>query len=94
MDESTCIELYRRLSKRKETLIMAIPENLRERFYYVIPMPVSLKTGHGPADETKEFVRMTWEVWNQELTYQTSHNYLVDAMQECEKLNREYYGND
>lgn len=66
-----------------------IPEDVRERFYFTIVMP--LKNGHGPAS-VEECDEITWEVWDQELTTHSSHKYLYSAIQETERLNKEYYG--
>lgn len=61
----------------------------RERFYFVIVMPVD-KDERGPAD-LKDAVKLTWEVWTQELDSVASFDYLPDAIDECERLNGEYY---
>jgi len=69
-----------------------IPENVRDRWYYVIVMPVT-KDYQGPA-ALEDADELTWEVWTQDLTRSTSHKYLADAIQECEALNRAHYGLD
>lgn len=69
-----------------------IPENVRERWYFVIVMPVDVNTGHGPVSPEKERCYLWWEVWDQELISYSSYEYLPDAIQECERLNKEYYG--
>jgi len=69
-----------------------IPENVRDRYYYVIVMPVNADN-QGPAS-LDEATELTWEVWTQDLTHSTSHKYLADAIQECEALNRAHYGLD
>lgn len=61
----------------------------RDRFYFVIVMPLD-KDGNGPADNS-EIEYLTWEVWDQELTTHGSFQYLPDAIDECERLNWEYY---
>lgn len=69
-----------------------IPENVRERFWYVIVMPLN-DNGHGPAsEELGEVRKLTWEVWNQVLESDSSWEFLPDAIQRCEELNKEYYG--
>lgn len=69
-----------------------IPENVRERWFIVLLMPLDAK-GQGPA-HLKDTVEITWEVWNQELETVSSHQFLADAIQHCEKLNEEYYANE
>jgi hypothetical protein len=66
-----------------------IPEDVRERFYFTIVMP--LKDGQGPVSD-EECDEIVWEVWDQELTTHSFHKYLCDAIQHTEKLNKEYYG--
>jgi hypothetical protein len=68
-----------------------IPENVRDRWYFVIVMPIDPETGYGPVSEDKQPCKLTWEVWDQELTAHFDSDYLPDAIQECERLNREYY---
>lgn len=57
--------------------------------YYPIVMPVG-KDGHGPAPDD-EFVKLTWEVWDQYCISHGSHDYLLDAVAQAEKLNHEYH---
>lgn len=67
-----------------------IPEDVRERFYFVIVMPVN-KYGQGPEMNFKKVEKLTWEVWSQELDNFGSFDYLCQAIQRCEELNKEYY---
>lgn len=68
---------------------MAVPTDVRKRFYYVIPMPINAG-GQGPAD-LHEAVELTWEIWTQELSSVASFEFLPDAIQRCEELNAEYH---
>lgn len=62
----------------------------RERFYFVIVMPLDAD-GRGPASEERGEVRqITWEVWDQECTVHGSFQYLADAIDKCEELNEGY----
>ena len=70
--------------------IKSVPNDVRERFYFVIPMPVN-KDGQGPAKIGHDAVEVEFEVWTQELDTVYSSKLLLDAIQECEKLNRAYY---
>lgn len=65
------------------------PKNPRLRMYYPIVMPVNSQ-GQGPCpyDEIKI---LTWEVWDQLCMSYGSHEYLQDAIQQCEDLNDEYH---
>lgn len=58
----------------------------RNRFFYVIVMPLD-ENGHGPAEIGKGAVKLTWEVWDQELSTHGSFDYLPDAIDHCEELN-------
>lgn len=57
--------------------------------YYPIIMPVD-KDGHGPAPDD-EFVKITYEVWDQLCMSFGSHDYLLDAVEQAEQLNHEYH---
>lgn len=70
-----------------------IPKDVRERFYFVIVMPVN-KRNEGPINTEKGRARLTWEVWTQEIDSVASFDYLADAIQECERLNGIYYEMD
>jgi hypothetical protein len=75
--------LIRRLS--------AVPSAVRDRLYFPIIMPLD-KRGMGPASESKGQIRkITWEVWDQFCETFGSFDCLPDAIQEAERLNREYY---
>lgn len=68
-----------------------VPADVRQRFYFVIVMPLN-HNGQGPITKGLMNVnRITWEVWTQELSSVASFEYLPDAIQECERLNEEYY---
>lgn len=69
--------------------MMVVPDNVRDRWYFVITMPLNID-GHGPASGS-EIDKLTWEVWDQELSSYYSAEFLPDAIQECERLNKEYY---
>lgn len=60
----------------------------RERWFFIIVMPVD-EYGHGPA-KLKEAAKLTWEVWDQEVTSHSSHDYLADAIDDCERRNAEW----
>lgn len=66
-----------------------MPEDVRQRFYYVIIMPLN-QDGHGPST-IRDACEITWEIWDQELVSHSSHKFLPDAIQECEYLNRVFY---
>lgn len=57
----------------------------REKFYYPIVMPVDAD-GQGPAD-IKDAAKLTWEVWDQELTRHGSFDFLADAIDLANELN-------
>ena len=73
------------------TAPITLPRGCRNRFYFVIIMPLNVD-GHGPASEERGEVRkITWEVWDQEMTSHGSYDYLPDAIDEAERLNEEYH---
>lgn len=57
----------------------------RTWFYFPIVMPVN-KDGQGPC-ELNEAAKLTWEVWDQELTSYASFDYLPDAINKAIELN-------
>lgn len=59
----------------------------REWFYYPIVMPVN-KDDQGPCD-LKDAVKLTWEVWDQELMSHASFDYLPDAIDDAMRRNME-----
>lgn len=62
----------------------------RNRWYYVIVMPLT-DEGYGPAsEELGEVRKITWEIWTQDLSSVGSFDYLADAIDECERLNVEW----
>lgn len=70
---------------------MAVPENVRERMYYPIVMPLDAD-GNGPAsEESGEIRKLTWEVWDQYCDTFGSFTCLADAIQEAERLNKQHY---
>lgn len=66
-----------------------VPENPRQRMYFPIIMPVDAQ-GHGPAS-VEDAVKITFEVWDHYLTSYGSYEYLLDAIEKAEELNREYH---
>lgn len=66
-----------------------VPEDVRKRYFYIIPMPLTIE-GHGPASHP-DIHRLTFEIWDLDLSSHSSFEHLPDAIQECEKLNKEFY---
>lgn len=66
-----------------------IPSDVRQRFYYVIVMPVDVD-GRGPA-ELEYGTTLTYEVWDQLLVSHASYQSLSDAIQDCEQRNAKHY---
>lgn len=60
-------------------------KSIRDEFYFPIVMPINAD-GHGPVD-ISEAVKLTWEVWDQELTTHASFDYLADAIDKANELN-------
>lgn len=66
-----------------------MPEDPRERFFFVILMPLN-EEGQGPASPG-EIAKITFEVWNQFLDTVFSSEFLPEAIYDCEKRNKEHY---
>jgi len=62
----------------------------RNRWYYVIVIPISIEHNDGPADTERMPTRLTWEVWDQVCDTYGSFDYLSDAIDHAEKLNEEH----
>lgn len=71
--------------ERLERLERATQLKARERWYFVIPMPVQ-PDGQGPA-ALKDAAEVLFEVWDQALATHGSFNNLPDAIDACEALN-------
>lgn len=65
---------------------VVVPKDIRTAFYFPIEMPVTAE-GNGPASIGKDAVKMTYEVWDQELTTHGSHDYLPDAINQANTMN-------
>jgi len=65
-----------------------LPRGVRNRWYYVIVMPLD-EDGNGPASD-QECHKITWEVWDQVCETYGSFDYLPDAIDHAEKLNEEH----
>jgi hypothetical protein len=62
----------------------------REQMYYVIVMPLNAD-GQGPASiEKGEARKLTWEVWDQAFMSYSSHDFLPDAIDDCNARNEEH----
>lgn len=70
---------------------ITLDRGCRNRWYFVITMPIGVKSGHGPVDSTRRRAKLTWEVWNQVCETFGSFDYLPDAIDHAEKLNEEHY---
>lgn len=57
----------------------------REWFYYPIVIPVNV-LDQGPCD-LKDAEKLTWEVWDQELSSHGSFEFLPDAINRAIELN-------
>lgn len=57
--------------------------------YYVIPVPVDV-SGNGPCD-LHEAHKMTYEVWDKAMAFQGVHDYLPDAIDQMNTLNKDTY---
>ncbi len=60
-------------------------KSIRDEFYFPITMPLD-ERGHGPAS-IRDAVRLTWEVWDQELVSHASFDYLYQAIDRANELN-------
>ena len=69
------------------TETITLKKGCRNRFYFVIVMPLD-EDGRGPAsEENGEIRKLTWEVWGQDTTSHGSFKYLPDAIDRAEELN-------
>lgn len=66
-----------------------IPVDVREREYFVIDIPLD-ESGNGPTS-VAEASSIVYEIWNSLYETQGIFEYLSDAIQKCEELNKEYY---
>lgn len=65
-------------------------QTARERFFFPIVMPLNAD-GQGPASEERgEIRKLTWEVWDQFGGSHGSFDYLPDAIDRADELNRKY----
>lgn len=68
---------------------VTLPKGVRNRWFYVIVMPLTAD-GNGPAsEENGEIRKLTWEVWNQFCDVFGSFDCLPDAIDKAEELNAE-----
>lgn len=58
----------------------------RNWFYFPTLMPIDID-GAGPAN-IQDAAKITFEVWDQELTQHSSHDFLCDAINEAMRLER------
>lgn len=65
---------------------LLVDADCRYWFHYPIVIPVN-ETGAGPEDIGKA-VKLTWEVWDQELRSHASFDTLPEAINEAMRLNR------
>lgn len=70
---------------------MKIPQNVRERMYYVIVMPTTLDGQQGPVNTEEEPCKLSWEVWDQTCSSFGNFDFLADAIQFCEERNKIHY---
>lgn len=71
---------------------ITLRRGVRNRFYYPIVMPLNAE-GQGPASDA-ECTKITFEVWDQELTSHHSFDNLPDAVDKAESMNEEWDKND
>lgn len=69
------------------TNTITLNRGCRNRWYYVIVMPLSVLHNDGPADTTKMHTKLTWEVWDQVCESYGSYEYLSEAIDRAEELN-------
>lgn len=82
-------QLGQMLHKAQQT-IKQERQTARERFFFPIVMPLNAR-GQGPASVERGVARkLTWEVWDQFGGSHGSFDYLPDAIDRADELNRKY----
>ena len=84
-----CLAKLRQQGKLIKTITLR--RGVRNRYYYPILMPLNAE-GQGPCSDI-ECTKITFEVWDQELTSHHSFDNLPDAIDMAEIMNEEYERN-